>query len=51
MKIGDKKVTSKNKEKNLKSHWKKNYKMEKAIEIYLSLNLNFKNYAEIYIDF
>ena len=40
----------KTKEKNLKSHWKK-LQMEKAIEFYLSLNLNFKNSAEICDDF
>ena len=36
-----------NKGKNEKSHWK-NYKLEKAVEIYLSLNLYFKSSAKIY---
>ena len=51
MKISDKKVISKSKgKKNLKSH-RKNLQMEKAIEFYLSPNLNFKNSAEICNDF
>ena len=50
MKISDKKVTSKNKGKKSEKSLKK-LQMEKAIEFYLSLNLNFKNSAEICNDF
>ena len=50
MKINDKKVTSKNKGNKSEKSLKK-LQMEKAIEFYLSLNLNFKNSAEICDDF
>ena len=46
MKNSDKKVTSKNKGKISEKSLKK-LQIEKAIEFYLSMNLNFTNSAEI----
>ena len=46
-----KKVTSKTKGKKISKVTEKDYETEKPVEIYLLLNLNFKNSAEIFSNF